>query len=304
VTRAGPQVDRLPGTAGYWLQALGRFRHDRLGVVCATYLLGVVVLALLAQPIADHLIGYDPADQDLTHTFALPSGQHLLGTDYLGRDTLSRVLFGARISLGVALATVALLLVLGTTVGLVSGFFGGWIDELLMRFVEMLLAIPSLYVIIMLATLIPPSPLTLVLVIASINWMTLARLVRAEVLATKNLEFMFAARSIGASPLRLMRAHLLPALIPTITATATLAVGWVILVQATLDFLGFGVQPPTPSWGNMITVAQRFFNQGFLLALPPGLMIFMTVLALNLLGNAIRDALDLSREPADRAASY
>jgi peptide/nickel transport system permease protein len=283
---------------------LRRFARDRLGVACAAYVATIALLAILADPIAEHLIGYGPADQDLVNTFAAPSAQHWLGTDYLGRDTLARLLFGARVSLGVAFATVTLLLLLGTTVGLVAGFFGGWIDELLMRLVEILLAMPTIYVLLLMAILFPPNPITLVIVIASINWMTLSRLVRAEVYSTKSLEFVLAARAVGATPYRLMRLHLLPALVPTITATATLAVGWVILVQATLDFLGFGVQPPTPSWGNMITVAQRFFTQGFQLALAPGFMIFSTVLALNLLGNSVRDALDPTLSRDDRPATY
>jgi peptide/nickel transport system permease protein len=257
-------------------------------------LVAEVLVALAAPWLSATVTGYTPDQQDLVSTFAAPGPRHWLGTDQLGRDTLTRLIYGARVSLGVAALTVALSATFGTVFGIVAGFYGGALDTVLMRFVDMLLAIPPIFFFIMLAILFRPSPIGLSVIIASISWVAVARLVRAEVLGTKHLDFILAARGLGAATRRLMLRHILPATIPVILVAASLAVAQVILTEAALSFLGLGVQPPTPSWGSMITTAQTYFERAVWLAIFPGITIFVTVLAVSLLGNAMRDALDVS----------
>ena len=239
-----------------------------------------------------YITHYDPASQDLTHTFSPPSPLHWLGSDDLGRDTLTRLVWGSRVTLGVALLTVAMALTIGTVVGLVAGYYGGWADEILMRLVDVILALPPIFLFIFMAMLIRPSPLSLAVIVASISWVGSARLVRSEVLAIKSREYIVATRSIGAGNVRIITRHLFPNVLPIVIVAATLGIGQVILIEAALDFLGFGIQPPTPSWGNMVVALQVFFTKAIWVATFPGLAIFITVLAANVLGNTLRDALD------------
>ncbi|TMC04393.1 MAG: ABC transporter permease [Chloroflexi bacterium] len=279
----------------FWLESWDRLREDRIGVTAA----GLVVflgLVALAAPVLSALVthhGYQ--DQDLDHTFAPPLAPgHLLGTDDLGHDTLTRLIWGARVSLSVGLLTVAISLAVGTTVGLVAGYYGGALDEVLMRAVDVLLSIPAVFLFILVSILFfrQPSALTVSLVLASVGWGGTARLVRAEALTIRGRDFMVATRSIGAGDRRLIVRHLLPNALPTLVVVASLGVGGVILAEAALDFLGFGIHPPTPSWGNMLSNAQGYFTHSIWLVFLPGTLIFLTVLAFNLLGNAVRDAFD------------
>ncbi len=277
---------------GYWHQSFSRLFTNRLGMAMGGILAFFVLMALTAPLISRFVTGVDADQQDLGSIFTAPSPHHWLGTDQLGRDTLTRLVYGAQVSLGVAALTVLMALALGTVVGIVSGYFGGWVDELLMRFVDMLLAIPAIFFFIMLTILFRPNGAGLAVIIASISWIAVARLVRADVLATKNLDFVVAARTLGASYLRVMARHLLPAVLPTMVVAASLAVGQIILIEAALDFLGLGIRPPTPSWGNMVTAAQIYLTKSVWAAFFPGVSIFLTVLATNILGNAVRDAFD------------
>lgn len=287
-------ADKIPSkpARGYWHQSTDRLLSNRLSAAMSLILLFLVLMALSASIISRYVTHLDPNQLDLTSVFSPPNQHHWLGTDELGRDTLTRLVFGAQVSLGVATLTVLIAVALGTIVGIVSGYYGGWVDELLMRFVDMLLAIPPIFFFIMLAILLRPNLIGLAVMIASISWTSVARLVRADVLATKNLDFMVATRTLGASDFHLMARHLLPAVIPTIVVAASLAVGQIILVEAALDFLGLGIRPPTPSWGNMVSDAQIYLNKAVWVAVFPGASILLTVLATNIFGNAFRDAFD------------
>src|SRR5215471_10966992 len=276
----------------YWSESWGRLRHNRMGMAAGGLLLFLALVALSAPLLSALVTHYDPARQDLNNNFDFPGRLHWLGSDELGRDTLTRLIWGARVSLGVAFLTVAIALTVGAAVGLVAGYYGRWVDEALMRTVDVVLSIPAVFLFILMSILFRPNAITLSLIIASVGWGVLARLVRGEVLSVRSRDFMLATRSIGAGDLRLIGRHLLPNVLPIMVVAASLTVGQVILIEAALDFLGLGILPPTPSWGNMLTNAQSYFVHSGWLVIFPGLTIFVTVLAANLFGNAVRDAFD------------
>ncbi len=291
-----PQLDfegaALRPAQSYWGESWERLRVNRSGIIAGGLILALAIVALAAPFVSQFILHTTPFQQDLGSTFLPPANGHWLGTDELGRDTLARLVFGARISIGIGFLTVAIALTLGAAVGLIAGFYGGFIDDILMRAVDVILSIPSIFLFILMSILFRPSTITLALIIASVGWGVVARLVRGEVLSVKNREFMVASRSIGARDLRLILRHLLPNVLPVMIVYASFSVGQVILIEAALDFLGLGIRPPTPSWGNMLTNSQiYFFHSGWLVAFP-GLAIFVTVLAANIFGNAVRDAFD------------
>jgi peptide/nickel transport system permease protein len=277
----------------YWNESWERLRANRIGMAAGILILVFAAIAILAPLFSAFVTHAQPQTIDLSQTFAKPGASgHLLGSDELGRDTLTRLIWGARVSLGVAFLTVAMSLTVGTAVGMIAGYYGGWLDDVLMRFVDMVLAIPAIFLFILMSILFRPNAITLAAIVASVGWGTVARLVRGEVLSVKQRDFILATRSIGAKDTRLMLRHLLPNVLPVLIVAASLGVGQIILVEAALDFLGLGIQPPTPSWGNMLTNSQSyFFRSGFLVGFP-GITIFLTVLASNLFGNAVRDAFD------------
>jgi peptide/nickel transport system permease protein len=285
-------VSRERPAQSFWSESWQRLRQNRFGMVAGGLLVVLAAIAIAAPLLSAYVTHYLPQRQDLNNNFDLPGRIHWLGSDELGRDTLTRLIWGARISLGVGFLTVAIQLTFGAAVGLISGYYGRLVDDVLMRVVDVVLAFPPIFLFIGLSILLQPSTLTLSLIIASVGWGAVARLVRAEVLSTKNRDFMLASRSIGASDMRLMLAHLLPNVMPVMIVAASLALGQIILIEAALDFLGLGIQPPTASWGNMLTNAQTYFVHSAWLVVFPGLTIFVTVLAANLFGNAVRDAFD------------
>lgn len=253
------------------------------------------VVAVLAPLISAYGTRHGFSAQDLDNNFAPPlAAGHLLGSDELGRDTLTRLVYGAQVSLGVAVLTVLLSLSVGTVVGLLAGYYGGILDDVLMRIVDIILSVPRLFLFILVGILFfrQSSLLTLSLTIASVGWGGTARLVRGEVLTVRNRDFMIAARSIGAIDPRMIFVHLLPNVLPILIVSASLGVGGVILAEAALDYLGFGIHPPQPSWGNMLSNAQQYFSHSAWLVVLPGACIFITVLSANLFGNAVRDAFD------------
>ena len=284
---AGPRPPR-----SYWRESWERLSENRIGVCCGAFVLLLGVTAICAPLISRYVTHYTYTAQDLTHLFRPPGGQHLLGTDELGRDTLTRLAYGAQVSLTVGFLTAGLSLVVGSAIGMVAGYFGGWLDNLFMRLVDVLLSIPSIFLFILLSILLRPNAVTLSFIIAFVGWSNVSRLVRAEALSLRSRDFVVATRSIGATALRLILRHLLPNALPVMIVAASLAVGQIILAEAALSFLGLGIQPPTPSWGNMLSNAQSYFYHSVWLVIFPGVMIFLTVLAANLFGNAVRDAFD------------
>lgn len=276
----------------YWNESWERLRANRIGVAAGILILILALIAIAAPLFTQFVTHFDPARQHLTDNFEVPGRTYLLGTDELGRDTLTRLIYGGRVTLGVAFLTVVLSLSLGSTVGLLAGFYGGWLDDVLMRIVDVFLAIPAIFLFILMSILFRPNAITLAAIIASVGWGGVARLVRGEVLSVKQRDFILAARTIGARDVRVIFRHLLPNVLPVLIVAASLGVGQIILIEAALDFLGLGIQPPTPSWGNMLTNAESYFFHSTWLVVFPGVTIFITVLASNIFGNAVRDAFD------------
>jgi peptide/nickel transport system permease protein len=285
----------------YWSESWERLRSSRFGMFFGGILVVLALIAVAAPLVSAFVTHVQPTSVNLSGSFQSFGSGHLLGTDELGRDTLTRLVYAARVSLGVGFLTVALYLLIGGTVGITAGFYGGVLDDLLMRFVDILLAIPTIYLLILITSMLPlpfgpviikHDVISLSVIIAITVWGGVARLVRGEVLSVKNRDFMLATRSIGASNLRLMARHLLPNVLPVMIVAASLGVGQIILFEAALDFIGLGVQPPIPSWGNMLLNAQSYFYHSTSLVFLPGFCIVLAVLSANIFGNAVRDAFD------------
>ncbi len=263
---------------------------------------GLLVVALLAaaSALAPWLSPYDPDKPQLQLQLGAPSLVHPMGTDDLGRDLLTRIMYGGRISLSIGILAMALAVLLGTAVGALAGYYGGATDNLLMRFTDLMLSIPALFLLIILILLLRSFPvpflrggvLAIVLAIALLSWMTVARLVRASFLSLKEQVFVEAAKALGAGHGRIMVRHMLPNAASPIIVAATLRVANSIITESGLSFLGFGVQPPTPTWGNMLRNAQDQMITAPWTAIFPGLFIFVTVIAINYVGDGLRDALD------------
>jgi len=249
----------------------------------------LLVLAALSAPL---LAPYDPNVQDTMRRLEAPSNDHLLGLDDLGRDVLSRVIFGARVSLRVGFSVVLLAALTGVTLGAISGYFGGAIDVLVMRLCDILLAFPGILLAIALVAVLGPSLNNVILALAIIGWVGYARLVRGQVLKVREMEYVTAARALGARSPRVIILHVLPNVINPIIVMATLGLAGVILSEAALSFLGLGVQPPTPSWGAMLTAGRRYLGLANHLAIFPGAAIMLAVMGLNFLGDGLIDALD------------
>jgi peptide/nickel transport system permease protein len=282
-----------------------RLLRHRLAEVSLVFLAVLLVLSLAAPLIAE-LRGVDPAATDLFKRFEPPSGEHWLGTDDLGRDLFQRLLDGGRVSLLVGIAGAFLSAILGAAIGVVAGYLGGRLDSVLMRFTDGVIALPLLPLLIVLAAIDPakvgiPTSLAqsetfplyrIVFIVALTGWTTAARLVRAETLSLKARDFTRAARALGAKPLRIMLRHILPNAMGSLVVATTMSAGTLILLESTLSYLGLGTQPPAASWGNMLTGAQDLLQDAPLLALWPGLLIFLTVIAFNFVGDGLQDALD------------
>ena len=278
---------------GFLQQSWRRFRRNRVAVV-ALVVTFLIVLFSVGAPLISHFITHkNMSEQFLLDRFKPPfSSGYILGADDLGRDELTRLAYGGRVSMMVAgLATLSAFVV-GGTLGSVAGYYGRWIDSIIMRFVDVMLSIPALFLLIFINTLFSVGAVVLALVIASVSWMGLARLIRGEVMSLRDRDYVEAARVVGASDARIIARHMFPNVVPLVIVWSTLAVPVFIIVEASLSYLGLGVQVPTPSWGNMLTNAQAFMTHSWSLAVIPGAMIFLTVLCINLLGNGLRDALD------------
>lgn len=269
-------------------QVARRFARNRLAVLA----LCIVIVVTLAAIFAPLLAPYDPAAQNTTLSTRPPLGDRLLGTDQYGRDILSRLIFGARVSLSVGLAAVAILITVGTIMGSIAGYYGGAIDLTIMRFVDVMLSMPQFFLLLAIVAVFGPSLINTMVIIGLTSWMGTARLVRGQFLSLRNKEFVTAARVCGASDRRIMVKHLLLNTIPIIIVQATLSLSFAILVEASLSYLGLGAQPPTASWGNMLSDGKNFMRSAWWLTFFPGLAVFVTVLSFNLIGDGLREVLD------------
>ena len=265
-----------------------RFKRNQLSVAGMVVILSLACAALLAPYISP----YDPTKIDVYNILSPPQGKHIFGTDELGRDVFSRILWGSRASLKVGFIAVAIAISIGIVVGATAGYYGGRIDALLMRFVDMMLAFPTFFLILAVIAIVEPSISTIMIVIGVTGWMDVARLVRAEFLTLKERDFVLAARAIGMSDLRVIGRHILPNALSPVFVAATFGIAGAILVESGLSFLGLGVQPPEPSWGNILTSGKDNITVAWWLSLFPGLAILLTVLSYNLVGEGLRDALD------------
>ena len=252
----------------------------------------VVGLLFVVSLLAPLLVPFDPNGINAWQVLSPPSWHHWFGTDELGRDVLSRVIYGARISLKVGFVAIGIAVAIGTLVGLVSGYYSGIVDIALMRFVDIMLCFPAFFLILAVIAIREPSIWNIMIVIGLTGWMGVARLVRAETLSIREMDYIMAARCIGCSNFRIIFRHILPNAISPVLVAATLGVAGAILTESALSFLGIGVLPPTPSWGNILTSGKDYIEFAWWLSLFPGLAILVTVLAYNLLGEGIRDALD------------
>jgi peptide/nickel transport system permease protein len=291
-----PASDIYPEQISMGRMVWRRFRRHR-GAVLGAIILTIIIISCLLAPLSP----YDPEKSDLTSALQPPSWQHPFGTDPLGRDMLTRVLYGGRISLFVGFMVVIITLLIGIPVGAIAGFLGGWVDEVLMRVIDASLALPTLMILILLSAIMREieipflqrnNVMTIAFVIGILSWMTIARLVRAIFLTLREMEYVSASRALGASDFRIIVSEILPNGFGPIIVAATLGIGWAIMEESGLSFLGFGIQPPTPSWGNLLNSAQEHLVKHPWLAIFPGLMIFFTIISVNYIGDGLRDALD------------
>jgi peptide/nickel transport system permease protein len=265
-----------------------RFGRNKMAMAGLALVVGMFVVSLTAPWLAP----YDPGAIDLQAVLMPPSAEHPLGTDPLGRDVLSRIIYGSQVSLKVGFVAVGLATLIGLLIGAMAGFYGGWVDFWLMRLVDLMLCFPSFFLILAVIAILEPSIWNIMVVIGLTGWMGVARLVRAEFLSLREREFVVAARALGASDFRLIVRHMLPNALAPVMVSATLGVAGAILTESALSFLGLGVQPPTPSWGNILTAGKDNIEIAWWLSLFPGLAILVTVMSYNLLGEGIREAID------------
>lgn len=272
--------------------AIRRLMRDRLTMIALGTLLVLVLLSVFAGLISTHILGVNPNKTDLMSTFLQPSSEHWLGTDQLGRDQVARLLFGGRVSLAIGFSGAFIAMTLGVLVGITAGYSGGLVDDFIMFFVNTLQSIPTLFLLLIIVAVFSPSALWLTLIFGFLGWMGVSRIVRGEVFSVRERDYVVAARALGASDASIMLRHILPNIIPIVIIIAARDIGSLILSESGLSFLGLGVQPPTATWGNMLSKAQSYFILGPHLVIFPGLLITITVLCLYLVGDGLRDALD------------
>lgn len=278
-----------------WSNALWKLRHDRLTIVATVVLLLLAVSAAAADLFSQYVFQYSFEKQDLLHTYQRPTAEplaYLLGTDELGRSAVVRLLYGGRVSLSVGFVAALVNLTIGIALGVSAGYFRGWVDDLFTWFVTTLQSIPTIFLLLIIAAIWEPGPVTLTVIIGALFWTGISLYCRGQTFALREREFVVAARTIGARDRRIMFNHILPNILPLIFVLAAIDIGGIILAESALSFLGLGILPPTPTWGNMLTGAVGNLVRGPWLIYPPGAMIFLTVLCLYLIGDGLRDALD------------
>jgi peptide/nickel transport system permease protein len=278
----------MKSSQSYAQIVLRRFIRNELAVAGSIIIFVLFGFALLAPLISQ----YDPAMIDVDNILAGPSSEHWMGTDEIGRDVMSRMIYGSRVSMLVGFVAVGIATLIGIFFGAISGYYGGKVDAVIMRFVDIMLCFPTFFLILAVIAILEPSLWNIMVIIGITGWMGVARLVRAEFLSLKEQEFVQAAQAFGASDLRIIFRHLLPNAMAPILISATFGIAGAILTESALSFLGLGVQPPTPSWGNILSSGYKFIDFAHWLSVFPGLAILITALGYNLLGEGLRDALD------------
>ena len=296
VADAVQQAEADRPAVGFWRDALWRIRRDATTMIALAILAAMIVLALGADLLADHVFGISFSKQDLLRTFERPSFANepafWLGADNLGRSEIVRLLYGARVSLFIGIVAALVQLTLGLALGVSAGYFRGRWDDIVVWLISTLNGIPTLYLLIIVGLLFRLDPVSLVILIGLLGWTGEANLARGQTFAWRERDFVTAARTIGASPFRIMLRHIVPNILPLMIVTGMITIGGVILAESALSYLGFGIQPPVPSWGNMLTGATGFYYKGPHLIMIPGIAISLTVLCLYLIGDGLRDALD------------
>ena len=283
------KADPAPTQRWWQRRAVKRFLRHRLALLG----LAIIVLLVLACVIGPYLLPFDDLYIDLRARFSPPmTGSHIFGTDPLGRDLAARLFMAGRISLLVGFAAMLISTVFGSLIGIVAGYYGGKIGAVLMRFVDAMLSFPSIFLLLALAAFIKPSPIMITLIIAATSWMEITRIVEAEIKSLRERDFIMAARTLGLSNSQIMFRELLPNAMGPIIVAATLTVARAILLEAYVSFLGYGIQPPLPSWGNMLNGAQQYLDSAPWLAIVPGVAITLAVTGFNFVGDGLRDALD------------
>jgi len=267
---------------------INRFFHNRLAIFSSICILILIFIAIFSNIISP----YEPNRQNLVQRLLPPTKQFIMGTDDLGRDVFSRIIYGSRVSLTVGAVAVGISMFIGIILGLVSGYYGGIIDSIIMRLVDIMLCFPTFFLILMVIAFLEPNIYNVMIVIGLTSWPGITRLIRGEVLSIRERDYIQLAKISGISDLRIMFVHILPNVIGPIVVNTTLGIGSAILAESALSFLGLGVQPPTPSWGNILTTGKDYIHIAWWLSVFPGIMIFFTVLCFNLLGEGLRDIFD------------
>ncbi|MFN3739727.1 MAG: ABC transporter permease [Thermodesulfovibrionales bacterium] len=264
------------------------FKSNPVSLIALLIIIFLGIVALFGPVIAP----YSPTEIDVNNVLAPPSFEHPFGTDDLGRDVLSRMIYGARVSLSVGFVAVGIAIMIGTLIGAIAGYYGGRIDSILMRFVDIMLTFPTIFLILAVVIIIEQNIWTIMVVIGLTGWMDVARLVRAEFLSLKEREFVQAAKALGISNLKIIFRHIMPNALAPVFVAAVFGIAGAILTESALSFLGFGIRPPEPSWGNILTSGKDNIEVAWWLSLFPGLAIFITTLSYNLVGETLRDSLD------------
>ena len=268
-----------------------RFMRNRLAVVGLMGIITIVLIVSIGPLIIERDLAMRPQPLQRLQN---PSSEHILGTDEVGRDIFARLIFAGRVSLGISFPAMLLSIVLGTTIGVLSGFLGGLVDQILSRIMEAVLSLPSIFVLLIVGAVVRPTILIIICVLGFLNWVDIARILRTQVLSLREWEYVEAARALGASKTRIIRRHILPNIMGTVIVGMPLVIARAMLAESALSFLGLGIQPPTPTWGNMLNQAQQHLLTNPILAVAPGVMIMITVVLVNFVGDGLRDAFDHS----------
>lgn len=291
------ELDEALLARSLWQDALRHILKDKLTLLALAVLLTLTVICIVGPPYVEQELGLDVTRIRVTERFHQPGTEgHLLGTDEYGRDQLIRLMYGGRISLAIAYTASFMIIVIGVTLGLIAGYYGGVVDDALMWVINTLSSMPPLFILLLVSALWAPEAEMLVVILALLGWFGTCRLVRGEVLSIKERDYVLAAKALGASDFRLLFSHILPNVLSIVIVTGTIIAGNLILLESGLSYLGLGVQPPTPTWGNMLTDARNFLVTGVHLIVYPGILIMITVLCFYLVGDGLRDALDPRRK--------